>query len=279
MKLPDTDNLQFQHAFKQGYRFALQGKSPIGMSSVIRRDMTLRDYFQQGWEQAQEDIALNLEVRNKPNWRGRIAWFSMMLIGGISTSLLMIHNIEQEKTEQLKPIENPVNTALKPTAITNTSSAITSSSNTLNQESLSILSAEQRTDLSASQKEIKQNTLPDTPLQPVVASDIKVSDALLTTAIQGQKPTTVFEKTVPKYIRELTFFTQIDFARHKTISHRWRFNNRYQHTVPLQITSDHQKHWSSIKLSSAWQGEWVIDVLNQNQEVIYRKRFIYGAVK
>jgi len=60
MQIPDTDNIHFQHAFKKGYRMALEG-SLSAACPVSRRDMEMRSYFQMGWEQAEEDISLSVD--------------------------------------------------------------------------------------------------------------------------------------------------------------------------------------------------------------------------
>jgi ribosome modulation factor len=111
MQIPDTDNIHFQHAFKKGYRMALEGKPFSSMPSLIRRDMEMRSYFQMGWEQAEEDISLSVDDDGQSDWRGRFAWGIMMLIGGISTTLLMMSNIKEEQAEQARLIAGtPVQT-------------------------------------------------------------------------------------------------------------------------------------------------------------------------
>jgi hypothetical protein len=112
----------------------------------------------------------------------------------------------------------------------------------------------------------------------VIESDIKITNAILTSEIIKQQPGTKFNETVPKYIRELSFYTQIEHAKNQTIRHRWLFNNRILATIPLKINRENDQTWSSKKMSSAWQGTWYIEVLDANQDVIFRKTFIYGTL-
>ncbi len=286
MQIPETDNINFQHAFKKGYRMALEGKSPNNMPSLIRRDMEMRSYFQKGWEQAEEDIALSSENSGEKDWRGRFAWGIMMLIGGISTTLLMMHNIKEEQTEQARLIAGilPQNqntsststrtTPLQPTTLSSNSSTAAENPKKVALD-LGLLSSAQRTDLAAHQQE--HNSQINIPLQPIITSDIDISNAVLTSGIIDRKPGTEFNQSVPKYIREVYFYTQVEHANNQTISHRWIFNNQALATIPLEIKSDDYRTWSSKKMSSAWQGTWHVEVLNANQEVILRKSFVYGA--
>ena len=287
MQIPDTENIHFQHAFKKGYSLALEGKSADHMPSAIRRDLEMRSYFQLGWEQAAEDIALSVAESAKPDWRDRFAWGTMMILGGISTTLLMLHNIQEEQAEQTRliagnsqhaKISEPPEKFVRKTEMTSLKSAVKQPTESLQatEESLDLLTSAQRSDLAANQEVRQQLTDNLMPLQSLVESDIKVSDAVLTDQIVDRTPNTEFVGSVPKYIRELTFYTQIAHANQQTISHRWRFNEQVLATIPLEIKSDDYRTWSSKKMSSAWQGTWYIEVLDANQDVIYRKSFIYG---
>ena len=286
MQIPDTDNIHFQHAFKKGYRLALEGKSAGSMPSAIRRDMEMRSYFQLGWEQAEDDIALSVADSGKTDWRGRFAWGSMMLIGGISTTLLMLHNIQEEQVEQArlisgKPLQTEISVAQKIAIEPEKTTLVlaTHQANDSIQEQglgLGLLSSAQRSDLAAYQQEQQQSVAEQIPLQAIMQSDIKVSKAVFTEQIIDREPVTIFATSIPKYVREIKFYTQISHANNQTLSHRWRFNDQVLATIPLEIKSDDYRTWSSKKMSSAWQGTWHVEVLDTNQAVIYRKSFNYG---
>ncbi len=287
MQIPDTDNIHFQHAFKKGYRMALEGKPFNSMPSLIRRDMEMRSYFQMGWEQAEEDIALSVEDGGQTDWRGRFAWGIMMLIGGISTTLLMLHNIKDEQAEQKHLIagipaqtqnfsETVPSQQTPPLTNTATPEKITEK----HELGLSLLSTAQRSDLEIYKaKEEQQQAEENVPLSAIINSDIKITNAVITSEIIERQPGIEFNTAIPKYIRELNFYTQIENANNQTISHRWLFNNQILATIPLKIKSDNYHTWSSKKMSSAWQGTWHIEVLDANQDVIFRKTFIYGSLQ
>jgi len=278
MQLPDTDNIDYQYAFKKGYRMAIDGKRVTSMPSNIRRDMGMRDYFQQGWEQAVEDMSLAQEFHNKPNWRSRFIWFAFMILGGIATASLMINNIESEISAQQALISGEQNkTTNQPTSQQNIAqkSTITSiDSNPNNEIPLSLLSKEQRKDLELTQKQ--KNTVETLELKPIIDSSISILRAELSQDIESRTPINILQNQVPKYIRKLNFFTEVSGANGQTIYHRWRTDTQILATVKLETESNKYKTWSSKKLSSAWLGQWYVEVLDHNQNVIYRKPFYYG---
>ncbi|WP_029408336.1 DUF2914 domain-containing protein [Thiomicrorhabdus sp. Milos-T2] len=284
MQLPDTDNIDYQYAFKQGYRMAVDGKRVTSMPSKVRRDMMMREYFQQGWEQAIEDMSLNYQIQNKPNWRTRFIWFAFMVLGGIATASLMIKNIESDIAEQqarleVKPSKSDTQKLPDSKPSPDTNLAKSSPANIANSSSslptLSLLSNQQRKDLELN----KQQQAVDAPLSldPIIKSSITVKQAVLSENIENREPISPLSNRVPKYIRKLAFFTEIENANGQTIYHRWRTNNQILATIALPIGSNKFKTWSTKKLSSAWLGQWYIEVLDSNKNVIYRLSFNYGG--
>lgn len=286
MQMPETDNIDYQYAFKKGYRMAIEGKRVTSMPSNIRRDMVMRDYFQQGWEQAIEDVSLANEQANKPEWRKRFVWFMFMVIGGIATASLMIHNIEQEQAKQQALIDNNQPPEVAPKQTTQPASNLPSSQSSrvpetsqiqISEPSLSLLSDNQRNDLA-----LNQQTQPDKvnlPLEPLTTSNIIVSNAQISQNVENKTPVNVLDDEIPKYIRKIYFYTEISNAKGQTIYHRWRTDKEILSTVKLDIESNHFRTWSSKKLSSAWQGPWYLEVLDSDKNVIYRKPFYYGTKK
>lgn len=107
MNLPDTHNANHQYAFKKGYRLALEGKPLTQMPNPIKTDPQMRDYFQQGWQAFQEEVANAEEERESP-WRNRFTWIFMSILAGIGTATLIIRDIETTREKQnqtLDPVE------------------------------------------------------------------------------------------------------------------------------------------------------------------------------
>ena len=93
MRLPHTDNAEHLWAFKKGYRFAQQGKPLREMPLTIRTDRTLRDYFQQGYDQAQQQLHAQPGPQLTP--KKRALWLLLTLVAGLATAKLMIDEMRQ----------------------------------------------------------------------------------------------------------------------------------------------------------------------------------------
>lgn len=142
------------------------------------------------------------------------------------------------------------------------------------ENTLALLSNQQRKDLEASQQE-KQLSGKTYQLEKIQPSSIEMKVAEFTSGITNHEPTDTLSQVVPKYIRKLYFFTQVANAKNQTIYHRWIYQNRVMATVPLNISSPLYRTWSSKRLTSAWKGQWYVEVLDQQKHVIDRYSFRY----
>lgn len=267
MQIPETDNIHFQYAFKTGYRLALEGKSMASMPSAIRCDLEMRDYFQQGWEQAQQDVEQGLLYNVQPCWKCRFIWGIIMILGGAATAYSIIYSYEKEQTELAQRAQIQQDQQMHATEQSKP------------ETHLSALSEQQRTDLLANLAEQAQRMNPLPPLKPVVPNNAPLSQAVFTTQVHNKTPVNQLSDKIPKYIRKIHFLTQIKVKKPQRFYHRWRFNDQYLNTTSFNLTPDNTIIWSTQKMSSAWQGRWDVEVLNHQQEVIYRKTFTYGVQK
>ena len=225
-------------------------------------------------------MSIAQEFHNKPNWRSRFIWFAFMIIGGIATASLMINNIESEIAAQQALISGEQSPTHQPTSqqsIEQKSTITSINSNPNNEMPLSLLSKEQRKDLELTQQQ--KPVVAKLELEPIIESSISILRAELSQNIESRTPINILQNQVPKYIRKLNFFTEVSGANGQTIYHRWRTDTEILATVKLEIESNKYKTWSSKKLSSAWLGQWYVEVLDHNHNVIYRKPFYYGSTQ
>lgn len=306
MKLPDTDNAHHHYAFKKGYRLALDGKPLSHMPSQIKLDPKMRGYFQMGWEQLQEELKNGQEDQQRTPWRQRAAWYLMMLLAGIGTASLMISEKMEAQQQQQQKIDHPQDSAEKPPGLVVSKPEITPESLSLTfddpaaepqedavilppqpemnkpslqkpDRKLGLLTSQQRQDLQQTQKQHQQqSSAAQVDLSPVISSPIQVTHAQLGQTIQNKQLMDPFDGIVPKYIRKVAFFTEIKNAQNQTLYHRWVYKNQTMATVALKIESPLYRTWSSKQLTSAWEGDWRIDVLNDKKDVIFRHHFRYG---
>ncbi|MDX1796628.1 MAG: DUF2914 domain-containing protein, partial [Hydrogenovibrio sp.] len=142
------------------------------------------------------------------------------------------------------------------------------------QEALGLLNKQSRKDLAQTKQKTDLAAIP-APLEPIHSSSITVKFATFARAVKDKQAIETFSVTVPKYIRQLYFFTQISGAQNQTIYHRWLYKGRVMAIIPLKIKGNLYRTWSSKRLSSAWPGQWTVEVLNDRKQVIYRKHFNY----
>lgn len=339
MKLPETENAYHIFAFKKGYRLAMEGKPKTHMPSSIRRDPILRQYFQMGWEQLQEDASGNETEDPKTPLRTRFAWYLMMLLAGIGTAALMINQMNERQSEQqqriqqghtataataqsndallndktTRPGDSPKSPSQSPDKMptagnqndatlrliepeaasasptspppTDTTQAQTPPNKPLNppdpatsEQALSLLTAEARQDLTETLAEkTNASAATSTQQQPIVNdSPIQIKRAILAENIEKMAPVGWLENTVPKYVRKVYFYTLVEGAEGKTLYHRWIYRQQIMATIPLNIRSASFRTWSSKRMSSAWTGDWQVEVLDPDQNVIFRHTFIYS---
>jgi len=310
MQLPPSENAHEIYAFKKGYRTAKAGLALHAMPSQIRYDATLRAYFQQGYEQYLETTALQKTLANQPRWRQKMIWWSMMLLAGLATAGLMIHNIKSESTSQNPPKTDPKVTSTiepqsepkaglgtdpvaelesisEPQAPLPETSRKTAQANDPNQPSsqtsqktegdhLGLLNPQARADLMQNQAQHAkaQQTVPSLPVSD---SEIVFKDQQLTTQVKAMTPVDQLAQPVPKFVRKVVFYNRILHAKGQTLTHHWYHQNRPMATVSLVIKSDDFRTWSSKQMTSAWAGAWRIDTKNEQGQVIDRFRFDYIA--
>ncbi|WP_157833760.1 DUF2914 domain-containing protein [Hydrogenovibrio kuenenii] len=283
--------------------------------SQIKLDGTMREYFQEGWHQYQDDLAEASESDTDSPWRNKVVWSLMGIFAGLATASLMIHNIQKEKqTSHRQASETVQNIDTKPSNIStkatqtqpddfslittnqtpnqathsNTKSTSTSTtqensktkSNKLNKptsqsDTLSLLSSNERQDLSLA-KQAFDKPLSKSILTPLVNTSIHISRAKLTNTIIDKEPGSLFAETVPKYVRKIYFFSQIQNAKGQTLYHRWLYNGQIMATIPLTVRSNNFRTWSSKRLSSAWSGDWAVEILNSQKQPIFRLNFKYA---
>ena len=310
MRLPHTDSAEAIWAFKKGYRFAEQGKPLNQMPVTVRAQPWLRDYFMQGYEQAQAERLPPRGDGLTP--RKRAIWLLFAALAGLGTAWLMIRQIqadkatvapatvaqtgtrtpqEAEKTPPVaekatmrattdtaeksarKKVGDPPSAASDPAALSRHAQPPAAGGKGPQpdaSEPAGLLDAEARA------KQQVPHALPAESLPPVVSSSIRLRRHLLAGGIREREPVQPLGDTVPRSVRRLYFFTEVENARGQTLHHRWYHGNRLMADIALPIGSNRYRTWSSKRLTPAWQGAWRIDVTDEKGQVIARKHFTYG---
>ncbi|BBP46946.1 hypothetical protein THMIRHAS_23190 [Thiosulfatimonas sediminis] len=262
MPIADSENPAHQRAFKTGYRYGLAGKSLSHMPHDIRQDACLRDYFAQGWEVSQEDINSQRLLLAKPNWRYRIAWFTVMVLGGLATSGVMLKQInEQNQQANVHQLQNSISP---------------------NTTATGLMSDAQRADMQFRAEQFAQIAENKTPLSPIIPdSNVQIVQAQI--RAQGQNfPLSLsqrFEKSpiiLPKYLRTLEFNAQLSLNKPQTIYLHWRYDGLIIQKGKFSLEAGLQSLSATELMTSARQGRWYIELLDSKQQVFKRMAFNYG---
>lgn len=111
----------------------------------------------------------------------------------------------------------------------------------------------------------------------VLASDWpheNISNAEFAMEIKDRTPLNIIEE-LDNSFGKIYFFTNIRNLQGQSIRHRWIYKNKVMAEVEFDINGPRWRVWSSKNLWSTWLGEWSVEVLNANSEVLYKKEFNY----
>ena len=111
----------------------------------------------------------------------------------------------------------------------------------------------------------------------VLASDWpheNISNAEFAMEIKDRTPLNIIEELDTSF-GKIYFFTNIRNLQGQSIRHRWIYKNKVMAEVEFDINGPRWRVWSSKNLWPTWLGEWSVEVLNANSEVLYKKEFNY----
>ena len=104
----------------------------------------------------------------------------------------------------------------------------------------------------------------------------KIKRAVLTNEIIQREPSDKIENTIysnNEDIKTIYFFTQIINSANTKIDHVWFYKGDEQARVTLNIGSDSWRTYSSKKIQASQEGEWHLEIQNQEKETLAIARF------
>lgn len=267
------------YAFKKGYRLGLQKQPFINMPSYIRQDDVLRQSFEQGWLLAQEELQAGTAFNKKPNMRYRATWIVMTALAGAATAGLIINDSNHFSLSDLERVLQRAPASAPPIAPALTTAPNRPATNPLPSTtdsdpfSLSLLSETERLGLSA------LKTVETELSAPILRQSIKPSSAIFSATLHASNDAEQHfshGSNVPKFIRQLRFSLDTRQLNVDQITVRWLWQNRIMQTQVENISAKTHNTTSVQQLYSAWQGDWDIEILDPQDNVLYRYSFIYG---
>lgn len=106
------------------------------------------------------------------------------------------------------------------------------------------------------------------------ARGLKITEMAFSEKVENHNPVnpdTSFSYTVGK----VCCFTRVEGAQDTTqISHIWYHNDKEMAKVDLSVRSSYWRTWSSKQILKSWIGNWRVDVVNADGDVIKSKSFV-----
>ena len=111
---------------------------------------------------------------------------------------------------------------------------------------------------------------------PTSAEVLPVVVAQFTTAIEDREP--IDQVTfVQTDIKKIYFFTDLRGLEGQTVLHRWIFADKAVAEVPFEVRGPRWRVWSSKELLPEWLGDWTVEIVNGDGEVMAAETFSYSA--
>lgn len=114
--------------------------------------------------------------------------------------------------------------------------------------------------------------------QPASAqtAEVRVALAQFTTAIENREP--VDQVTfVASEVEKVFFYTDLRGLEGQTISHRWLHDGTVAANVAFEVKGPRWRVWSSKKLLPDLIGDWTVEIVTGEGEVIAAETFTYTA--
>lgn len=112
----------------------------------------------------------------------------------------------------------------------------------------------------------------------VQAQDITIQDIQIGTDVQDRAivgADSVFADSVGQ-VYCFTHVTGAPAQDTTTITHVWYYNNEEKAQVDLNVRSSDWRTWSSKTILESWTGQWSVDILGPNGDIIATKTFRVG---
>jgi hypothetical protein len=111
---------------------------------------------------------------------------------------------------------------------------------------------------------------------PVQAQEARVALAQFTTAIENREPTD-HVTFIANDVERVFFYTDLRDLEGQTISHRWLYDGTVMADVPFEVRGPRWRVWSSKKLIPDLIGDWTVEIVTAEGEVIAAETFTYTA--
>jgi hypothetical protein len=102
-----------------------------------------------------------------------------------------------------------------------------------------------------------------------------ISRAVLTTGISEREPVDVLKESIEQtqFQEKLFFFTEVRRLKGQTISHLWFHQDQLMAEIPLTISADRYRTYSSKNIMPSQTGQWRVEAVTEQGELLAQKTF------
>lgn len=97
-----------------------------------------------------------------------------------------------------------------------------------------------------------------------------------TTAIRDREPVD-HVSFVANEVRTIFFFSELRGLNGRSVTHRWSYAGEPRAEVSFDVQGPRWRVWSSKDLLPDWIGDWTVEIVTDDGEVIAAETFTYSA--
>ncbi len=105
-----------------------------------------------------------------------------------------------------------------------------------------------------------------------------ISSAVFAKSVENRTPVEIITEADDS-LGKIYFFTNIRNLTGDKITHRWIYKDKVKAEISFDIKGKRWRVWSSKNLWHTWTGRWRVEVINQNNDILLTKTFIFGNNK
>ena len=105
-------------------------------------------------------------------------------------------------------------------------------------------------------------------------SGVPTAIAQFTTGIENREPVDQVS-FVKNHVRKIFFFSDLRNLEGERVSHQWSYEGRVIATVDFDVRGPRWRVWSSKEMKPAWTGDWTVEILKSDGEVVAAETFSY----
>lgn len=110
--------------------------------------------------------------------------------------------------------------------------------------------------------------------ETIVEPDVPSALAQFTTAVENREPIDQVS-FVDNDVRSIVFFSDLRRLEGRTVTHRWLHGGVVRAEVDFEVRGPRWRVWSSKDLMEDWLGDWTVEIVTDEGEVIAAETFTY----